>query len=483
MHLPEQRQPGGHDTGADSVVGQGDENPTGRLEPAIALEWVGPAVAKLGQPVTCQMVVRNTSAVAVTNLIIRNRIPTGVTVQVTRPQAVTEGNQLTWEIGTLQARQEKRLELVLLPQTKGDLSCQAQVTLTSSSIARIYVREPKLTLKATGPDKILLGEVAALTLTVTNPGDGSAEHVRLKAMLPDGLEHARGKTVEFDLGNLEANETRSVQLVCATKGGGAQVCQAVATAEGDLRADASASVEVIVPRLDFTASGPRLRYVNRHASYVFKVTNPGNAAANNVVVSEHVPAGFKFVNASDGGHHDFSTRVVSWYIGDLLPNQSRELTLELIAVNTGDYKHKVSVVAARGLRCDVELGTRIDGLAALLMELVDLDDPVEVGADTAYEIRVVNTGSKTETNLQLTCIIPDKMEFRGAKGAGGCKFTLNGKELVFEPLPRLAPRADALYRVNVRGTAPGDLRFRARIMADGLSEPVIKEESTKVYGD
>ena len=29
----------------------------------------------------------------------------------------------------------------------------------------------------------------------------------------------------------------------------------------------------------------------------------------------------------------------------------------------------------------------------------------------------------------------------------------------------------------------GDLRFRARIKADGLTEPVIKEQSTKVYGD
>ena len=55
--------------------------------------------------------------------------------------------------------------------------------------------------------------------------------------------------------------------------------------------------------------------------------------------------------------------------------------------------------------------------------------------------------------------------------------------MVFEPLPKLAPRADAIYRVNVRGLAPGDVRFRARIKADGLTDPVLREESTKVYGD
>ena len=167
----------------------------------------------------------------------------------------------------------------------------------------------------------------------------------------------------------------------------------------------------------------------------------------------------------------------------MIPGQSREVNLEVLAINTGEHKHKANVIAARGLKNDAEIITRVEGLSALLMELVDLDDPVEVGADTAYEIRVTNTGSKTETNLQLICTVPDKMEFRGATGAANCRFRVQGKDIVFEPLPKLAPRADAIYRVNVRGVAPGDLRFRARITADGLTEPVLKEESTKVYGD
>src|SRR5262249_7735065 len=141
------------------------------------------------------------------------------------------------------------------------------------------------------------------------------------------------------------------------------------------------------------------------------------------------------------------------------------------------------VEAARGLRNKTEVITRVEGLSALLMELVDLDDPVEIGVDTAYEIRVTNTGSKTETNLQLVCVVPAKMEFCRARANANRTFHLQGKEVVFEPLAKLAPRADVLFRVNVRGLAPGDLRFRARITADGLTDPVLKEESTKVYGD
>jgi len=463
--------------------GQSNDNPTGRQEPAVSLEWIGPPTAKLGQSVTYQIIIKNISSSPVQGVVVRTRLPQGVTVQATEPKAVNEVNLLTWDLGMLLPRQERRLDLQLLPDAKGDLACQALVTFTGSSTARIRVREPKLILKASGPDKVLLGDVATLALTVTNPGDGTADHVKVKAALPEGLEHARGRVVEFDLGNLGPNETRSVQLVCATKAGGEQKCEAVATAEGNLRSEDAASFEVILPRLDLTVSGPRLRYLDRKAIYVFKITNPGSAPASNVTINDQVPEGFKFLAASDGGRHDFATRTVSWFVGDLIPGQSREVSLEVLAINTGEHKHKANVIAARGLRNDAEITTRVEGLPALLMELVDLDDPVEVGADTAYEIRVTNTGSKTETNLQLICTVPEKMEFRGATGAANCRFRVQGKDIIFEPLPKLAPRADAIYRVNVRGVAPGDLRFRARITADGLTEPVLKEESTKVYGD
>src|SRR5438270_14008690 len=121
------------------------------------------------------------------------------------------------------------------------------------------------------------------------------------------------------------------------------------------------------------------------------------------------------------------------------------------ATATGMNTHVGTLDATRDLKNHTELQTRVEGLSALLMELVDLDDPVEVGADTAYEIRVTNTGTKTETNLQLICTVPEKMEFRGAKGAADCRFRVQDKEIVFEALPKLAPRADAIYRVNVRG--------------------------------
>ena len=459
------------------------DNPTGRQEPAVSIEWIGPPTAKVGQAVTYQIIVKNISASAAQDVVVKQSVPAGARVTATEPKATEEDHVLTWALGTLEPRQEKRLDLQVLPEAAGSVVCNATVTITGSASTRLQVYEPKLMIKATGPDKVVLGDPAPVQLTVTNPGDASCEQVKITAHLSDGLEHARGQSIEYDLGSLRPKESRTVQVLCGAKAEGEQKCMVTVTADPVLSAQAEATIQVLMPRVELAIQGPGLRYLDRHAVYQFKVTNPGTAIANHVTLVDQVPQGFKFISASAEGRHDFVSRTVYWSLGDIPPGETKEVSLELIAVNPGEHRNKAVAAAARGLKAEGETVTRVEGLPALLMELVDLDDPVEVGTETSYEVRVTNTGTKTETNLVLICTVPEKMEFRGAKGAAGLGFKVEGKEVIFEPLLKLAPRADAIYRINVKGSAPGDLRFRAKIKADGLEEAVLKEESTKVYGD
>lgn len=481
--------------------------------PAVTVEWIGPATARLGQPVTCVILVKNTAAVPATGVEVRAPLPSGIIVQSTEPKARTitdqadtpddkksdltrdaadpsmspvfgkkAGAMLLWEIGILAPQQEKRLEMKLVPESKGDLACKAFVTFTGSAVARMQVRDPKLSIKASGPEKTQLGDTAIVNLTVANPGDGTAEHVKVRVTLP-GVGDRTPRTAEFNLNDLAANESRPLQLKIATKAEGQQKCEVVAVADGNLMAKETVTLNVFQPRLDLSLTGPKLRYVDRQAVYILKVSNPCSSAMSNVVLTQQIPPGFKFVEASADGKHDAANRTVSWALGDMAPNQSKEVNVKVVAAAPGEFKHKAIVSAARCNKTEAETITRVEGLATLTMEVVCLDNPVEVGMDTAYEIRVTNTGTKTETNLQLSCTIPDNMELRGVQGANGVKHRIEGKEIIFDDLPKLAPRADVTYRVNFRGQVPGDLRFQARIKADSLQEPLLKQENTKVYGD
>lgn len=457
------------------------DNPAARQEPAVSMEWIGTPTAKVGQPADYTLVVRNACNIAVQQVVVRVRVPAGLNVSWTEPKAASEGGLLIWELGTLLAKQERNLMLKMVADAKGDVTPQAWVTFTGSSAMRIKVREPKLTLKASALDKVLVGDPAQFTLTVSNPGDGSADQVKIHAVLSEGLEHVRGNKIDFDLGNLAAGESRNVTLLCATRTGGAQKCETTAEAEGGLHAKDSATVNVIMPRLDLVLSGPGLRYLERRALYTLKVTNPGDAPATNVTVADVVPAGFKVLAASHGGRHDFQTRTVSWFLGEVGPGQTREVQLEVQAINPGEHKHKATAVGARGLRAESEVMTRVEGVSALLVELVDTEDPIEVNGDTAYEVRITNTGSKTETDIKLVASVPEKMQFKNAQGPA--RYREEGKTIVFEPIQKLAPRADAIFRINVKALEPGTVRFQIQVTSTNLTEPVIKMEPTRIYSD
>lgn len=458
-------------------------SPTGRQEPSVSLEWVGATTTKIGRASTFQILVKNTGNTDAQQVTVRHKLPQGVKLQKTSPEGSSHEDTWIWNLGTLQPGQQKRIELEYLPQAQGELACTATVTFSGTSTARLRVREPKLVLKAQSPKSVLVGDTVVLALTVSNPGDGTSERVKLKTTLPDTLSHPQGKALEVEIGDLGPNETRSVQLVCTAKGGGTQNITFKADGNDGLTTSTKTKFEVIMPKLKLVATGPRLRYVDRPAIYNIKVSNEGSATATNVSVNEYLPQGFKFVAATAGGRHDVATRTISWFVGDLQPGQSREVSMKVIAAKSGEHQHRVTALAARGIKQETSITTRVEGLAASLIELVDSEDPIEVGAETTYEVTITNTGSKADSNLQLVCTIPSELELISAQGPAGIRSEKKGTKLVFEKLPTLAPRADAVYRIKVRGIAVGDVRFRAEITAGGLSKPVIKEESTKVYGD
>jgi uncharacterized repeat protein (TIGR01451 family) len=121
----------------------------------------------------------------------------------------------------------------------------------------------------------------------------------------------------------------------------------------------------------------------------------------------------------------------------------------------------------------------VEGIPALLLEVVDIDDPAEVGGEISYEIRVVNQGSCPCTNIRITCDVPEGLTPIDCQGATAHR--INGTQIDFEPLPKLATKADAVYRVKVRGTQPGDYRFKVQMNCEQMKLPVNKEESSRVY--
>jgi uncharacterized repeat protein (TIGR01451 family) len=466
-----------------------------RVSQSVTVEAVCPDSVVFGQEFRYDLLVRNSGNVAVQNVRVEDEIPTGVRYVGSDPPGELSGDKLVWSIGTLDAAGEKRIAVRVRPTAEGDIRSRATVSFATSVEAKTKVTRPRVAVSVTGPETSRAGEDAVFQIKVSNSGTGPAQQMVLQAVLSDGLFHQQGAKLETRLANLPAGETKTLSLPLGAVKAGTQVCQVTVTAEGSSDATAKASVNVVEPLLRVAQSGPAKCLVRAEPTYEITLSNPGTCATDAITVHAVLPDGFEYVQSSDAGAYSAANRAISWKLSALPAGGTKAVALKLRAASAGDVVLRTVAYAGqepaavpaggapakpgRVLEAKAETAVKAEGVPAVRFEVVDLDDPVEVGKEAVYEVRVTNQGTGACTNVQLMAALADGTTFTGSNGPTQIK--AQGQTLVFDPIPNLPVKGEMVYRVRVRGNAPGDLRLRVQLTCDQVRTPVVKEESTRFY--
>jgi uncharacterized repeat protein (TIGR01451 family) len=449
--------------------------------PSVSVEWVKHGGINVGQECACDLVVKNTGKVSARQVVVEAMFPASVRLTHAAPEPAQVADHLEWAIPELAAGEEHMIHIKMIPSQRGDLATTASVRFTGTEANVFKVEEPLLKLAIEAPSEIVVGDPVVQTVTITNPGTGIAQNVKIQVTTPKGLEATRRDSMQMEIGELNPGETRTVRLSFTAIAGGAQTLEVVATGDSDLKQVAEATVNVIAPSLKIEVEGPGLRYAGRDARYTLTVTNEGRAATNNVRVTHRIPKGFKFVKADKSGSFDANHGSVNWFLGHLEPAQTAQVKLILQAQEIGDFEHHAAVSAEHGVTAKADTTTKVEGSATLVMEVQDLDDPIEVGQETAYEVRISNTGSKAAHNVGLTFELPNGIELINVEAA--TQHLAKSGLILFNDLPELAPGKTALFRIHVKGNAEGNQRVRARLTSESIEQEIISEELTKFYAE
>ncbi|HUY91427.1 MAG TPA: hypothetical protein VMV10_21995 [Pirellulales bacterium] len=473
---------GGELAGDEGRGKPGGKHLEGPQTPSLTLEKIAPEEIQVGKPAIFEIRVRNAGQVAAQGVEIYEQIPQGTRMLSADPPATqAEAGEVVWAIGALQPGEETKVSLEVMPLAEGEIGSVATVHFASEASARTICTRPQLTLDVQAPREVLVGEDAKLSITVANPGTGKATDVVLSESIPGAFSHPAGPELEYEIGDLKPGETRKLELTLKAVQGGAAVNRLLARADAQLTAERETELMVVAPKLEVALEGPKRRYLERRATYTMRVSNPGTAPAKEVELVAHLPKGLEFVEANNAGHYDPQTQSVHWLLEELPPNQTGQVTLTMLPVEPGEQMLRLEGTAERGLSAEQQETIQIEGVAAILFQVVDAADPIEVGGETTYEIRVVNQGSKVATNIQLRAELPAELKPLDAQGP--VRYSVDGQAVEFEPLARLAPKADTTYRLRVQGLRPGDLRVQIQLKTDEMETPVTKEESTRVYAD
>lgn len=463
-----------------TLASPGDRRLEGLQSPSVVIQKRAPSEVKVGKPASFVIHVQNVGSVEALDVQIHDRVPDGMRLIDASPAPSEQAGILVWSLGSMPAGDERTVTMQLIPEQEGELGSVARVSFEAAASVRTISTRPELKIVQRAPEQVLIGQQLEIEVEVSNPGTGSATGVIVQEDVPEGLDHPKGKQLDNFLGDLAAGEVRHQVLRLRAVAPGVIENQIRLTADDGLTAIHSVAVEVIAPEVQVGLAGPTRRFLERQATYQLEIANTGTADATNVEIVAQLDRGFTFVSTDFEGQYDPARHAVYWSLANLPKGKNGKVPLTLLPVEEGNRKIMIEAKADLGAVAQNESFVTVESLAELSFQISDSSDPIEVGGETTYEIRLTNSGSRDDTNVRVQLQLPPGIERISADGdaqedgRGG---------IFFAPKTQMPANSDLVYRVRVRGTNPGTHIVKAIVTSDQSTVPVTKEESTMVYSD
>ena len=364
-----------------------------------------------GDTVTYTVVVTNNGVVDVKQVVVRDILDKGLKfVKATGEYTFDEDSRtVTWIID-LAKGESQTFYVTAVAEAYGVLINDVTVGDNTAS-ADVVVPEiiPDKTANITNPN---FGDKVDYTVTVTNDGIGDANNVVIVDMLGEGLTFVSAS----DNGVWDPVK-RTVTWIVDLAKGESKVFSVIATVSGYgnvtnslVVGNKTAGVNVTVPEIipDKTVDN-EIPNFGDNVTYTVKVTNDGIGDANNVVITDVLDKGLKFLNATGNFTYDEKTGTITW-------------TVDLDKGETKTFNVNVAVLGYGVLPNTVAVGNKTAVRNITVPEIITVKEvnssAIHIGDEITYTITVSNSGKINATNVVIRDILPEGLKFINASNGG-----------------------------------------------------------------
>ncbi len=266
--------------------------------------------------------------------------------------------------------------------------------------------------KTVGIENPNFGDNVTYTVKVTNDGIGDAKDVVVRDVLGEGL------TFVDATGNYSFDEaTRTVTWIVDLAKGESKVFSVIATVSGYgnvtnslVVGNKTTGVNVTVPEInpDKTVDN-EIPNFGDNVTYTVKVTNDGIGDANNVVITDVLDKGLKFLNATGNFTYDEKTGTITWIV-DLDKGETKTFNVNVTVLGYGVLPNTVAVGNKTAVR-------NITVPEIITVKEVNSSD-IHIGDEITYTITVSNSGKINATNVVIRDILPEGLKFINASNGG-----------------------------------------------------------------
>ena len=256
------------------------------------------------------------------------------------------------------------------------------------------------------------GDNVNYTVTVTNDGIGDAKDVVVRDVLGEGLKFVSAT------GNYSFDEvTHTVTWIVDLAKGESKVFSVIATVVGYgnvtnslVVGNKTTGVNVTVPEInpDKTVDN-EIPNFGDNVTYTVTVTNDGIGDANNVVITDVLDKGLKFLNATGNFTYDEKTGIITWIV-DLAKGETKTFNVNVTVLGYGVLPNTVAVGNKTAVR-------NITVPEIITVKEVN-SSAIHIGDEITYTITVSNPGKINATNVVIRDILPEGLKFINASNGG-----------------------------------------------------------------
>ncbi|HWK90387.1 MAG TPA: SdrD B-like domain-containing protein, partial [Longimicrobium sp.] len=355
------------------------------------------------------------------------------------------------------------------------------------------------------------GDTLTYTLTYANRGDAVAPSAQMFDPLPAGVKPVAGTltwngvvlteaadgdagavgdtsdgrtAVTVHLGDLQPGAAGTISFKVVVSVGASGVLTNVATLSYGSPGSGGPAIEVSTPPvgtqlqqavLVVTKELVGVDTVRVGDSVTFRIgwANTGTGAAHDVVLTDSLPAGMRFVSAD--GSHQADGRVIRWALGTLAAGASGSVQIVArvdAAPESGVLVNLVTLVGSNASSATASAhGVQVRSLDGAALTLTKSATVLEAGLGDAipYVITLTNSGAAALHGFVLVDSLPRGVELVRGSLAGADSIRQDGRVLTLWWRGPLAPRQAHQVRYTVSLVAPGgagSLENRVRATAE-----------------
>ncbi|UMB59997.1 Ig-like domain-containing protein [Lutibacter sp. A80] len=416
------------------------------------------ATPNAGDIVTYTVTVRNNGPAKVTNLVVTDALPAGLTYANVMPSDGT-WTAPNWNVDLLESGEKETIVIeAIVGMDQGGMTLTNVVSNTQDQVdANLTEDDDNATIVVTSSDLATVktvsnatpneGDTITYTIAVTNNGPSTATGVSLIDNLPVGVTYVSNSTASgtynygsglWTIGELANGATATLNITATVNDG--TLGQTITNTTSAVIADQSDSdttnnvgsvsivptayidlslTKTVVGDLEFLEIGDMV-------TFEIHVANEGPTEATGVQVTDVIPSGYAYygIYNSTIGTYDKETGI--WNIGFIEVRNTAVLSIEVQVLEAGEYVNCAEITAANELDID---STPANGDASeddydcasavpyqeldLRLEKTILSDDITplVESVITFEIRLINDGNIEGTEVEVIDLLPSGYDF------------------------------------------------------------------------